>query len=229
MSLPNKLLLLLGLAVTLCACTNVDHPGMIYSSGTIETNEIDISSKVVGRISFLGVKEGQKVSAGQVIARLDDLDKAAKDLARAEKLFQDKIIPADQLEMAQKNKDNYLIIAPITGIVILQELFQGEVVTPGTPIVTLADPNDLWVKIYIPEKNIGRVRLGASADVEVDSFPQDIFNGRVIYISDQAEFIPKNIQTKEERVNQVFAVKITVTNKEQKLKIGMPADVYIKQ
>ncbi len=178
-------------------------------------------------LPFLHIR--QKVSAGQVIARLDDLDKAAKDLARAEKLFQDKIIPADQLEMAQKNKDNYLIIAPITGIVILQELFQGEVVTPGTPIVTLADPNDLWVKIYIPEKNIGRVRLGASADVEVDSFPQDIFNGRVIYISDQAEFIPKNIQTKEERVNQVFAVKITVTNKEQKLKIGMPADVYIKQ
>ncbi len=228
MILPNKLILFFGLAIILCACTKADHPGTIYGSGTIETNEIDVSSKVVGRITFLGVKEGQKISAGQVIAKLDDLDKAAKDLARAEKLFQDKIIPADQLELAQKVKDNYLITAPITGTVILQELFQGEVVTPGLPIVTLADTNDLWVKIYIPEQNIGRVKLGASADVEVDSFPQEVFNGQVIYISDQAEFIPKNIQTKEERVNQVFAVKVKVTNKEQKLKIGMPADVYIK-
>jgi HlyD family secretion protein len=227
MRLIKKLVLLSGV-LSLISCNHADHKGQIYGSGIIETNEIDVSAKVIGRINFLGVKEGQKVSAGQVIARLDDLDKAAKDFARAEKLFHDKIIPADQLEVAQKVKDNYLIVAPITGTVILQELFQGEVVTPGTPIVTLADTNDLWVKIYIPEQNIGRVKLGASADIEVDSFPQDVFNGKVIYISDQAEFIPKNIQTKEERVNQVFAVKVMVTNKEQKLKIGMPADVYIK-
>lgn len=228
MPLSKKLIALSGLAMILCACAKTDHPGTIYGSGTIETNEIDVSAKVVGRINFLGVKEGQQVSAGQVIARLDDLDKAAKDLARAEKLFQDKIIPADQLEVAQKVKDNYLIVAPINGTVILQELFQGEVVTPGTPIVTLADTNDIWVKIYIPELDIGRVKNGDGADVEVDSFPQEIFNGQVIYVSDHAEFIPKNIQTKEERINQVFAVKIKVTNKEQKLKIGMPADVYIK-
>lgn len=229
MHLPKKIFLLFGLIFILCACAKADHPGTTYGSGTIETNEIDVSAKVVGRIIFLGVKEGQQVSAGQIIARLDDLDKAAKDFARAEKLFQDKIIPADQYELAQKAKDNYLITAPISGTVILQELFQGEVVTPGTPIVTLADTNDLWVKIYIPELDIGRVKIGSPADVAVDSFPQDVFSGQVTYISDQAEFIPKNIQTKEERVNQVFAVKVKITNKDQKLKIGMPADVYIKE
>jgi HlyD family secretion protein len=228
MPLIKKPLLLCCLALFLGACAKADHPGMIYGSGTIETNEIDVSAKVVGRINYLGVKEGQQVTAGQVIARLDDLDKAAKDFARAEKLFQDKIIPADQFEVAQKVKENYLIASPITGTVILQELFQGEVVTPGTPIVTLADTNDLWVKIYIPEKDIGRVKNGSAAEVEVDSFPQEVFSGQVTYISDQAEFIPKNIQTKEERVNQVFAVKVQVVNKDQKLKIGMPADVYIK-
>lgn len=223
-----RLFLICCLPFLLCSCSEADHPGMIYGSGIIETNEIDVSSKVVGRITFLGVKEGQRVSAGQLIARLDDLDKAAKDFARAEKLFEDKIIPADQLEVAQKVKDNYVIIAPITGTVILQELFQGEVVTPGTPIVTLADTDDLWVKIYIPEHYIGKVKNGSMADIEVDSFPREVFSGRVTYISDQAEFIPKNIQTKEERINQVFAVRVKITNKEQKLKIGMPADVYIK-
>jgi len=77
MPLPKKTILLISLAMIFCACAKTDHPGMIYGSGTIETNEIDVSAKVVGRITFLGVKEGQKISAGQIIARLDDLDKAA--------------------------------------------------------------------------------------------------------------------------------------------------------
>ncbi|MFH1238979.1 MAG: efflux RND transporter periplasmic adaptor subunit [bacterium] len=200
----------------------------LYGSGTIETDEINISAKVIGRITNLPVKEGDQVAKGQLIARLDDLDKAEKDYARAEKLFADNIIPPDALEQAQKVKDNFIIVSPMSGTVILQELFPGEVVTPGSPIITLADLNNLWVKIYIPEANIGKVKLGAQAEVVVDSFPNYVFPGEVIHISSKAEFIPKNIQTKEERVTQVFAVKVAVKNIEDKLKIGLPADVYIK-
>ncbi|MDD5491693.1 MAG: efflux RND transporter periplasmic adaptor subunit [bacterium] len=229
MRLIIKMAIFLTVINFLAGCKNTDSNGRIYGSGIIETNEIDISSKVIGRISFLPWQEGQQITAGQVIARLDDLEKAEKDYARAKKLFADNIIPADQFEQVQKFKDNYIIISPASGTVIIQELFPGEIVTPGLPIITIANTDDLWVKIYIPEKDIGKVRLGAPADVLVDSFPKDIFSGVVTNISIKAEFIPKNIQTKEERVNQVFAVKIKVTNKEQRLKIGMPADVYIKE
>jgi HlyD family secretion protein len=218
------------LSIMLLSGCNKWYPdkNSIYGSGTIETDEINISAKVIGRITDLPVKEGGQIAKGQLIARLDDLDKAEKDYARAEKLFADNIIPPDQLEQAQKIKDNFLIVSPISGTVIMQELFPGEVVTPGSPIITLADLNNLWVKIYIPEANIGKVKLGARAEVMVDSFPNYVFQGEVIHISSKAEFIPKNIQTKEERVTQVFAVKVAVKNLEDKLKIGLPADVYIK-
>jgi HlyD family secretion protein len=227
MHVIKKLVILAGMLL-LAACSNNGYKDRIYGSGTIETEEIDISSKVIGKISFLAVQEGQQVYPGQIIAKLDDLDKAEKDYARAKKLFADNIIPADQFEQAQKVRDQFIIISPASGTVIMQELFSGEVVTPGLPIVTIANTDDLWVKIYISEKYIGRVRLGTAADIQVDSFPQDVFTGKVVYISNKAEFMPKNIQTREERITQVFAVKVKITNKESKLKIGLPADVYIK-
>lgn len=227
MPLINKLVVLAGL-IFIAGCGNNAYKDSIYGSGIIETDEIDISSKVIGKISFLAVKEGQHVYPGQVIARLDDLDKAEKDYERAKKLFADNIIPADQFEQAQKIKDNFIIISPASGTVIMQELQSGEVVTPGAPIITIANTADLWIKSYISEKDIGQVQLGAAVEVIVDSFPRDVFAGVVTTIAAKAEFIPKNIQTKEERINQVFAVKIAINNNSGKLMIGMPADVYIK-
>ncbi|OIQ07565.1 putative efflux pump membrane fusion protein [Moorella thermoacetica] len=98
---------------------------------------------------------------------------------------------------------------------------------PGIPIVTLSDPADLWLAIYVPETEIGKVKVGQQAVVTVDSFPGKRFNGRVKEIAGQAEFTPKNIQTKEERVDLVFKVKIALANEEQLLKPGMPADAMV--
>jgi HlyD family secretion protein len=81
----------------------------------------------------------------------------------------------------------------------------------------------------VSEKDVGQVQLGAAVDIIVDSFPQDVFTGVVTNIAAKAEFIPKNIQTKEERITQVFAVKVAIKNSNGRLKIGMPADVYIKK
>jgi HlyD family secretion protein len=85
----------------------------------------------------------------------------------------------------------------------------------------------MWIMAYVSEKNLGQIKLGQSAEVFVDSFPQKPFPGKVSYISTEAEFTPKNIQTKEERVKLVYAVKVQIDNTKELLKVGMPADVVI--
>jgi len=218
----------LGLVISISGCNKNNYKDKVFGSGTIEATEINVSAKVVGRISTLAIKEGDRVNKGQLIAKLDDLEQAEKDFNRIQSLYEEKVIPIEQYEKIKKVKENFVIYAPVSGTVITQVMEEGEVVTPGQPIVTIADLDNLWVKIYISECNIGKIKLGSKANIIVDAFPREIFHGVVTYISDRAEFIPKNIQTKEERVNQVFAVKIKFKNIDNKLKIGMPCDVYIE-
>jgi HlyD family secretion protein len=111
--------------------------------------------------------------------------------------------------------------------VLEKNLEIGEIVFPGTPVLTIADIRDTWIKIYVGEIQMGRVKLGQKAFVSVDSYPNKKFEGRVTSISSKAEFTPKTIQTADERVKLMFAVKIAVPNPQQELKPGMPADAYI--
>jgi len=117
------------------------------------------------------------------------------------------------------------LFAPRAGRVITVYLEPGEVAAPGRGIVRIADLEELHVRVYIPAPLIGRVTLGGEAVVRVDSFPDRTFPGRVVHIADEAEFTPKNVQTPEARADLVFAVKVTVANREGHLKIGLPADV----
>lgn len=119
------------------------------------------------------------------------------------------------------------VLAPLDATVLTKAVEAGEVVAAGKPLVLLGDLDHPWIKIYVPETQLGKVRLGATARVLVDSFPNQPFQGTVSWISDQAEFTPKNVQTVEERVNLVYAVKITIQNAERKLKAGMPADAEL--
>jgi HlyD family secretion protein len=117
--------------------------------------------------------------------------------------------------------------SPLAGVVLRKHVEPGEVIPAGTPIVTIADLGNIWVKIYVPEPRLGRVKLGQAAEVTTDSYPGRIYRGRVSFINSEAEFTPKTIQTFEERVKLVFAVKVTVDNPAQELKPGMPADARI--
>ena len=119
------------------------------------------------------------------------------------------------------------VFAPLDATVLTKAVEAGEVVAAGKPLVLLGDLDHPWIKIYVPETQLGKVRLGATARILVDSFPNQPFQGTVSWISDQAEFTPKNVQTAEERVNLVYAVKITIKNAERKLKAGMPADAEL--
>jgi HlyD family secretion protein len=119
------------------------------------------------------------------------------------------------------------VFAPLDATVLTKAAEEGEVVPAGKPLVLLGDLDHPWIKVYVTETEVGKVKLGAPARILVDSFPQQPFRGTVSWIADEAEFTPKNIQTKEERVNLVYAVKITIDNAQRKLKAGMVADAEL--
>lgn len=132
------------------------------------------------------------------------------------------------LSVAQAQLGYTVLQSPQAGIVLRKHVEPGEIVAAGTPVVTIADLTNIWVKIYVPEPQLGRVKLGQPADVTTDSYRGKIYRGTVTFISAEAEFTPKNIQTPEERVKLVFAAKVGLANPDQELKPGMPADVTIR-
>lgn len=124
-------------------------------------------------------------------------------------------------------QDKHVITAPRSGWVVEQTAHIGEMALPGASLLTLADPTSVNLIVYVPEPDIDTVAIGQKVDVYVDAFPGVPFRGTVTYISDKAEFTPKNVQSKEERMNTVFAVKIRLDNEDQRLKPGMPADAVL--
>lgn len=124
--------------------------------------------------------------------------------------------------------DNTVVKSPVAGTVITRAVEPGELATPGTPLITLADLREVWLRVYVDEASYGRIHLGQAADVTVDSYPGRIFRGRVTEIASQAEFTPKEIQTPEQRTKLVFGVKITIPNPGGRLKPGMPADAALR-
>ncbi len=170
-------------------------------------------------------------------AQLDDLESLVELTARrvesAENVFD--MFPVQEeeirLRLASLNRQigECRITAPRTGTVITVFMEPGEVAAPGRGIVRIADLDELYVRVYVPAPLIGRIRLGGGAIVRVDSFPDRAAPGRVVHISDEAEFTPKNVQTIEARADLVFAVKVAVSNPDGFLKIGLPADVDLPE
>ncbi len=131
------------------------------------------------------------------------------------------------VEAAKIALEDLQVTSTINGTVTRKHAEPGETLAAGRPVVTITDVTHPWVRVYMPENQIGKVQLGAPARIKIDTFPDREFTGRVSYVSSQAEFTPKNVQTQEERVKLVFAVNVTVDNPEGALKPGMPADVSI--
>jgi multidrug efflux pump subunit AcrA (membrane-fusion protein) len=146
------------------------------------------------------------------------------DLAQA---LVDSAQAAINIMVAQLGK--FTLTAPVDGIVLERVIEQGEVASPGSPLLTLAQLDDLTITVYVPEDRYGEILLGQAAQVNVDSFPGEEFPGLVVHIADQAEYTPRNVQTQEGRRTTVFAIKMKINNPEGKLKPGMPADVTFDQ
>ena len=289
-------------------------------TGTIEATQVDVSVKITGRIVERLVKEGDRVTRGQVLVRLDDSELAAdvkrleaalraaqatlrdlekgarpqeiedaraavssaeatrtmteREYQRTEQLFKQNLIAAqdvdrtrqahevakaqersarerlalvlegprpDQIDaarwqvtqaeaalaQARSRLREAIVVSPIDGVVLRKNLEVGETANPGVPILTLVDPKDVWLRAYVPETEVGRLKVGEPARVRVDAFADRVFTGRLIEIGSEAEFTPRNVQTKKERVNLVFRIKIQIDNPDGLLKPGLPADADV--
>jgi HlyD family secretion protein len=289
-------------------------------SGNIEAHESVVSFKVQGRILELLVHEGQSVTQGDVLARLDDddyrqqvsvdeatvrareaelelalagsraqeiqaakqtlldaqadlelkraefrrrqallaeqavsredADNAATQLKRAQATYErvkqtyDQIAEGtrkeeiavrranlqfarEALQMSRVKLAYTVLSAPVSGMVVVRQAELGEVVSPGTPVVTIADIDHLWLRGYLNETDLGRVRWGQPATVYTDTYPDKSYHGRLSFISPQAEFTPKSVETHKERVTLVYRIKVALDNPNHELKPGMPAEAVI--
>ena len=175
-------------------------------------------------------------------------ERSRKDYERAVALVEKEVIPPQQLDAAKKSYDatiaqlrqtraalaasqdrlrDMVITAPVSGVVLRKNSEAGETVAAGAAVYSLGDLENPWIRVYVKEDKLGLVKLGQKAEVMTDSFPNKTYLGIVTMISSEAEFTPKNVQTQEERVKLVFALKVSVKNENGELKPGMPADVKI--
>jgi HlyD family secretion protein len=133
------------------------------------------------------------------------------------------------LELANTKLGWADLASPLNGYILVKSAEEGEVVQVGAPVFTAVDLNNVWVTAYINETDLGRVKLEQKAVVRTDTFPRKAYKGWVSFISQQAEFTPKYIQTQTERVKLVYRIKVRVDNSSLELKPGMPADAYITE
>lgn len=134
-----------------------------------------------------------------------------------------------RVDLLKTQMDETVVRAPMDAVVEVLDLEPGDLVGAGKPVATLLRTNSLWVRAYLPEKRLGHVRPGLKVRVRVDSFPQKDFSGTVRRIHRQAEFTPRNVQTTEERVLQVFQTEVVIDDPDRLLRPGMNADIFISE
>lgn len=295
--------------------------GGVRVSGNIEVTAVEVSFKIPGRVKERLVDEGEAVTAGQFVARLDeedllleaaqrrreveamgatlrelqlgfrseeiaqadaavkraraDAERLEADFARQESLLRSDIISRRDYDAAKAARDSsqaslreataqqelvhrgqrreridagraqYLkarealtlaetrlgyatLVAPVAGVVLAKNVESGEQVAAGTPVITVGDLANPWMRAYIAETDLGRVKLGQKARITSDTWPGKAYEGTVTFISPEAEFTPKNVQTQKERVKLVYRIKISLANPDNELKPGMPVDAKIE-
>lgn len=192
--------------------SSLDQATMSYETALADVNaaEKDLSQAKAN----LAVAQAAKDTV-QVKAQLIKVLEQSRNAARA------------QLAEAQANLAERKIYAPTDGTILSRTVEVGDVVNPGSPIFVMVDMSRLYLKVYIPEPDIPKLKLGDPAEITVDAFPGTTFPARITKIYEQAEFTPKNVETKEERVKLVFGVELSFVSPEPRLKPGMPADSVI--
>ncbi|WP_026485774.1 efflux RND transporter periplasmic adaptor subunit [Caldanaerobius polysaccharolyticus] len=239
-------LLLIFSVLIFSACSGEKQSNRIYT-GTIEATEVNIQSEIAGRITDVYVKEGDEVKKGEKIAQLDvkqyqEQAKAAKAALDIAQLKYDRVkntngaeLDAAKLNLEQAQAayslanlavEKGIITAPMDGTITGVYLNRGEVVASGGIVAQLSDLGDLWVKIYVPEKELYKVSLNEKVYVKVD-FLKGYVTGKVIFISPEGEFTPKNAVTRSSKEDVVHEVKVQIMDHIKDLKPGMLADVRI--
>lgn len=189
----------------------------LFANSAVSAQERDRSLTAYRMASARADQAGQQLSLVVEGPRREEIELAAAKVEQAQK----------QLELAKTRLAYAQITAPIDGFVLSKNIEAGEYVSPGTPVVTIGELNQVWLKAYIAETDLGRVKLGQKVSVTTDTYPNKTYRGSIGFIASEAEFTPKNIQTAEERVKLVYRIKIMIDNPAHELKPGMPADAAI--
>jgi len=226
----------------------------LYESGAISKRDYDAQQEAVSqaqtqveqfaaqvaaqRANYLSAKsewEAAQAQAGtaraalsSASAELELLQEGNTDFTLRQLLAAQKQAKA-KFELAKWQLGKTEITAPADGILLRKNVSQGEVAKPGATLFTMMKKNRLTLTVYVPEADLGKVRVGQQVKVQVDAYPGETFAGLIRSISDQAEFTPKNVQTRDERTKLVFAVTIEIQEGFDKLKPGMPADILLQQ
>jgi HlyD family secretion protein len=216
----------------------------LLAKGLIATQQVDDA-----RAAFQSAKAQEEVATKQIAQAEENLKLARtttiavelrrKELEQTKERLREATVASQAAKarvqslearraQAQADVKDTRVLAPFEGTVLRKLVEEGQVVAPGTPLITFVDMSKLHVKVYVPERDIGKIKLGNHARVYVDAFPERFFAATVSEVSQQAEFTPRDIHMKDERVKLVFAVKLALKNPEGFLKPGMPADARIR-
>lgn len=211
-------------------------------SGTVEATEIDLSARSPGVIESYGAREGEPVKKGQAVAALDcsDLRLAAgiagENFKRAEELYKGGSVSKENYDQLKYKRDDSAlkvdwctIKSPVTGRLLYAYREPGELVSPGTKLATVADLSEVWAYIYVPHDLLAELKTGMEVKGFLPEAGDREFPGRISVIYSEAEFTPKNVQTRKERTRLVFAVKVSFPNPDETLKPGMTVEVKLPE
>lgn len=190
------------------------------------TRADDLMQKSVGTIQARDQTRAALKKANAAIERDQALEQSAE---RQIELAKANIQNAEEAsKLARIVLDYTVLTAPFDGVITVRQAELGEIMVPGTPVMTLADLDHIWLRAYINETDIGKIRLDQPATVKTDTYPGKSYKGRVSFISSSAEFTPKSVETHAERVTLVYRIKIDIDNPTHELVPGMPADAVLE-
>jgi HlyD family secretion protein len=189
----------------------------LYTNGAISAQKLEDAKKGLDVAFNVHKKADQAHSLAVEGARKETIRAARARVGQADAA----------LSLASERLKDATLYSPVSGIILHRNMEPGETAGVGAAVVTIGDLKNPWVRVYVKEDKLNTVKIGQKAFVTVDSYPGRVFEGTVSHIASEAEFTPKNIQTKEERVKLVFAMKVSVKNEGLELKPGMPADVRL--
>ncbi len=189
----------------------------LFAKDEVSAQDRDLAATALKRTQAVFRAAQQRYNEAVEGSRKEDVAIARANLSEAN---------AD-LGLSRVNLGYTTLLSPSAGVITVREAELGEVVAPGTPVVTLADLDHVWLRAYIAETDLGRVHWGQAVTVTTDSYPGKKYSGRISFISSAAEFTPKSVQTYKERVTLVYRIKVDIDNSNHELKPGMPADAHI--
>ena len=189
----------------------------LFAKDEVSAQERDLAATALERAAAIFKAAQQRYNEAVEGSRKEDIAIARANLNQA----------GASLGLSQVNLSYSVLRAPSAGVVTVRQAELGEVVAPGSPVVTIADLDHIWLRAYIAETDLGSIHWGQDAIITTDTYPGKQYHGRISFIASTAEFTPKSVQTFKERVTLVYRIKIDIDNPNHELKPGMPADAHI--